>query len=116
MVKNCNVKPIAKVWLIDPVKQSVSQIDNFHIPSLVSEIVGDDAECYKFDNNDNVVWMTDTNSNSRYAYYWEGMPYPFDVKRYSKALVVSLGPNYWDTDAILVFVRFYDRKNAWGDV
>jgi hypothetical protein len=60
--------------------------------------------------------MSDTGTNSRYAYYWEGMSYPFDVKRYSKALVVSLGPNYWDIDAILDYLPFYDRKNPWGDV
>ena len=44
------------------------------------------------------------------------MSYPFDVKRYSKALVVSLGPDYLDTDTILDYLRFYDRRNLWGDV
>jgi hypothetical protein len=72
----------------------------------VSEIVGYDAECYKLDNNDNVVWMSDTDTNLRSAYYLEGLPYPFNVKRYSKALLVSLGPNYWDMDAILDYLRF----------
>jgi hypothetical protein len=116
MIKKLNVKPNARVWVIDPVQQRVSEIDSAHIESLISEIVGDDAESFKLDNHDNVVWMSDTDTNSRYAYYWEGMLYPFDVKRYSKALVVSLGPDYWDTDTILDYLRFYDRKNAWGDL
>jgi hypothetical protein len=109
------IKPPTKVWLIDPVKQSIAEIDNPHIPSLVSETVGDDAECFKLDNNDNVVWMSDTDTNKRFAYYWDGMPYPFDVKRYSNALVVSLGPKYWDTDAISDWLCWYDKNNVWGD-
>src|ERR1700732_2949677 len=109
-------KPTAKVWLIDPVKQKISEIDSLNIPSLVGETLGDDVECFKLDNNNNVVWMTDTDSNPRYAYFWDAMPYPFDVKRYSKALVVSLGPNYWSTETIESYLRFFDRLNAWGDV
>lgn len=109
-------QPSAKVWLIDPVKQSVAEIDNAHIPSLVSQLVGDDAECYKLDGKQNVVWMTDTDTNARYAYYFEGMDYPFSVKRYSKALVVILGPNYWDLDTIGDWLRWFDKKNVWGDI
>ena len=76
-------KLIPKVWLIDPVKQSVTQIDTPDIPSLIAETVGEGGDCYKLDNSGNVVWMSDADSNSRYAYFWEGMPYPFDVRRYS---------------------------------
>ena len=64
---------------------------------------------------ENVCWMTDTDSHSRYAYFWEGMCYPFDVKRYSKALVVSLGPNFWDIETINSYLRFFDKMNPWGD-
>jgi hypothetical protein len=104
------------VFLIDPVHRAVFEIENAHIPSLVSEIVGEDAECYKLDSHDNVLWMSHTNTNPRYAYFWEGMPYPFEVKRYSKALVLCLGSNPWDIDTIKDYVRFYDKKNPWGDV
>ena len=98
-------KLTAKVWLIDTVKQSIREIDNPNIPSLVAEVLGGDSECFNLDNNSNVVWMTDTDSNSRYAYFWEAMPVLFDVKRYSKALVVSLGPNYWCTETIEDWLR-----------
>jgi hypothetical protein len=109
-------KPVTKVWLIDPVKRSVAEIENHHIPSLVSETVGDDAECYKLDNHDNVVWLSDTDTNKRYAYYFEGMDFPFDVRRYSKAIVISLGPNFWDIDTIESYLRFFDKQNIYGDV
>lgn len=108
-------KPAPKAWLINPVTESVTEIDNPHMPSLIGEI-GDDAEVYKLDNNNNVVWMTDTDSNLRYAYFWEGMCYPFSEKRYSKAIVESMGPNYWDIETIKDYLRFYDRKNVWGDI
>jgi hypothetical protein len=108
------IKPPTKVWLIHPVKQSVSEIDNPHIPSLVSETVGDDAECFKLDNNDNVIWLSDTDTRKRYAYYFEGIPYPFSLKRYSNALVVSLGPKYWSIEAIEEWLVWFDRKNVWG--
>jgi hypothetical protein len=109
------IKPSTKVWVIDPVKQSITEIDNPHLPSLVSETVGDDAECFKLDNNDNVIWLSDTDTNKRYAYYLEGMPYPFSVRRYSNALVVSLGPKYWDVETISGWIVWYDRKNPYGD-
>jgi hypothetical protein len=105
----------AKVFLIEPVHQSISQLHSANIPSLVSETVGEDAECYKLDSADNVVWMTLTKTNNRYAYFFEGMPYPFEEKHYSKALVVSLGPHYWDVDTILDYLRWYDQRNLWGD-
>jgi hypothetical protein len=105
-----------KVWLLDPVKRSVVEIDNHHISSLISENVGEDADCFKLDNHDNVVWLSDTDTNSRYAYFFEGMDPPLDVKRYSKALVISLGPQYWDTATILDWLRWYDKRNPWGDV
>jgi hypothetical protein len=88
-----SAKPNTKVWVIDPVKQTVSEIDNPNIPSLVAETVGDNADCFKLDGKQNVVWMSDTDTNARYAYFWEGMDYSFSVKRYSKALVVSLPSN-----------------------
>jgi hypothetical protein len=109
-------KQIAKVWVIDPIRQSVSEISNPHLPSLVDETCGDDSECYRLDGTQNIVWMSDTDTNARYAYFFEGMCYPFDVKRYSTALVVSLGPNYWSTETIEDYLRFFDKKNIYGDV
>lgn len=108
-------KQTTKVWLIDPVKRSVSEMDNQNIPSLVSETVGEDADCFTLDTHNNVLWMSDTDTNSRYAYFFEGMDYPFDVKRYSKALVVSLGPNYWDLATIMDWLRWYDKNDPWAD-
>ena len=105
--KATNPKPNpAKAWIIDPTKQSISEVSNPDMHSLVVESVGEDADCYKLDNNSNVVWMSDVDTNSRYAYYWEGMDYPFSVKHYSKALVVSLGPNYWDVETIADYLRW----------
>jgi hypothetical protein len=82
---------------------------------LIAETVGEEGDCYKLDNGGNVVWMSDADINSRYAYFWEGMPYPFNVRRYSKALVISEGPHYWDLATIMDWLRWYDKKNIWGD-
>ena len=110
-------KSRAKVWLIDPIFQSISEVHTRHLESFIAENVGADAECYKLDNNDNVVWMSDIDTNARYAYFWE-MPSPFDFKRYSRALVVSLYPNdaaesNWDLATIRDYLRWYDKKRTW---
>jgi hypothetical protein len=33
----------------------------------------------------------------------------------SKALVISLGPHFWDTETILDWLRWYDRRNIYDD-
>lgn len=110
-------KPItAKVFIIDPVTQSITAVDNPHIPSLIDEIVGVDADCFKLDSHDNVTWLSDIDTNNRFGYYWEGMDYPFNVRRYSKALVVSLGPRFWDAETITDWIRWHDKLNPWEDV
>jgi hypothetical protein len=108
-------KPVAKVWTINPVCQLVTEISNPNLPSLVDETCGDDAECYRLDGTQNVVWMSDTDTNSRYVYYWQ-MPYPFAVRRYSKALVVILGPDYWSVETISEWLEWYDKRNLYSDV
>jgi hypothetical protein len=105
-----------RAWLINPINQTITEIDSPHLPSLISETVGQDAEAYKLDNNNNVCWMSETDTSSRYAYFWEGMDYPFSEKRYSKAVVESMGSNYWSTETILDYLRFFDKKNIYGDV
>jgi hypothetical protein len=105
----------AKAWIIDPETKSITEIQEPNMKLLVPEIVGDDAESFNLDNNDNVVWLSDTDTNERYAFYFE-MPYPFDVRRYSKGLVVSLGPAYWSEEAIQNWLVWYDKENVCGDV
>jgi hypothetical protein len=108
-------KLTARAWVIDPLLQSITEMKHPYMPALIEPIVGLDAECYKLDGKQNVVWMSDIDTNKRWAYYWEGMDYPFNIKRYSKALVVSLGPQYWDIDTIADYLRWHDKKNPWGD-
>lgn len=97
----------AKAWIIDPETQSITEKQEPNMKLLIPEIVGDDAECFKLDNHDNVLWCSDTDTYERYAYYFE-MPYPFNVRRYSKGLIISLGPTYWDEDTIKDLLRWYD--------
>jgi hypothetical protein len=80
--------------------------------------VGDDADCLPLDNHDNVLWYSDTATNPRYAYYFERMNDPFNIRRYSKGLIISLAPAkaaHWDEDTIREWLRFYDKQNIWGD-
>jgi hypothetical protein len=105
-----------RAWLINPVNQSATEVDSLNLASLIDETVGNDAEAYKLDNSENVCWMSNTDTNSRYAYFWEGMCSPFDYKRYSMAIVESMGPDYWSLETISDYLRFYDKENVWGDV
>ena len=112
-------KPLpVKAWIIDPQKQKV--IERPVEPrekweSLIDEVVGDFAECYKLDNFGNALWCTDEDTNERYAWYFEGM-LGLKQRRYSKGLVVSLGPVYWDQATIEDWLCWHDEQNFWGDV
>jgi hypothetical protein len=108
-------KPAAKAWVIDPIERSITPRHEKHIESLVSEIVDEDAEYFDLDLNV-IWWCSNTDTNDRYAYYFERIGDPFSVRRYSKGLIISVGPKYWDEDAIKNGLRWYDRQNIWGDV
>ena len=110
-----SLKP--KAWIIDPEKQTITerQVSAREWESLISEIVGDDAEPFTLDNYGNKLWYSDTDTNDRYAYYI-GMVPPSDVRRYSKGLIISLGPIYWNEDTIRDWLCWYDKQNVWGDV
>ena len=58
----------AKAWIINPEDQSITEVEEPNMKSLVPEIVGDDAEPFKLDNHNNVVWLSDTDTNDRYAF------------------------------------------------
>lgn len=82
------------------------------MPYLISDVVGEHAECYPLDNHDNVLWYSNVPTNPRFAYYFEGM-IVLEVPRFSKALVVSLGPVYWDENTLRDWLQFYDKKNPY---
>ena len=76
----------SKAFIIDSVHQTISQMNNPNVQALITEIVGIDAEQYNLDNHDNFVYVSDTNTNSRYAYYFEGMISELEEKRYSQGV------------------------------
>ena len=83
---------------------------------MISQVLGDDAECYTLDGRDNVIWLPDPSSIERYAFFLEGMDYPFNVRRYSKAVIVGLGDNPWGSDTIAGYLRWFVAGNSWGDM
>jgi hypothetical protein len=62
-------KPPVKAWIIDPENQSITEteLNSGKIDSLVCEIVGDDAESFRLDNYNNMLWFSETDTNDRYA-------------------------------------------------
>lgn len=106
-------KSYSKVWLIDPETRTISERDSQDLPSLIPDEVGADAECLRLDGRDHVLWVSDTDTNFRHAYYFEGMDHSFNVRRFSKAVLVSMGENRWDVDTIRDYLRWYDRNRVW---
>jgi hypothetical protein len=99
-----------RAWEIDPVTQSVTPQEYERIKPIISEIVGVDAKALRLDNSDNVVWVSEVPTNSRYAYYFERMGGMFSNRRYNKGLIISLGPTAWDEDAIEYYLRIFDKR------
>ena len=110
MNKHTKENERARVWEIDPVARSITPREPEHIPDLVSEVVGPGAEWLKLDNNDNGMWVGNTPTNPRYAYYLERMGPPYCERRYSKALIISVGEPPFDAESIRYFLRIYDKR------
>jgi hypothetical protein len=103
---------MTKAWIIDPETQSITEKESRpqEIGSLISEVVGEGAECCKLDLCGNAMWYSDTDTNDRFAYVVEGMGHPLCVLHYSKGLIISLGPAYLDKDTIRTWISWHDES------
>lgn len=63
-------RKLSKAYIIDPETQTITSREEYHIQSLIDEVVGDDAEPLQLDLYGNTVWVSDSDRNNRYAYYF----------------------------------------------
>jgi hypothetical protein len=108
-----------RAFIINPVARSITPVDRGEpVESLIDKIVGLDAVSEPLDKFNNVWWYSDTDTTSPAGYYFEriGIP-PFCTRRFSYGLIVSLGPtDQWNEDTIAFYLRWYNKKNVWGDL
>ena len=102
-----------KKWVIDPAKQTFTERTEERLDDLIDEVLGNEYDCLPLDSNTD-LYCSDTPTNPRYAYYFCRTVEPFSMRRYNRGLIVSRGP--WDETTCKEWVRFYDKKNIWGDL
>ena len=110
MNKDTKENQRAKVWEINPETRSITPREPEHIPDLISEVVGPDAKFLELDNNDNVIWVSNTPTNPRFAFYFEMMGPPYCERRYNQGLIISLGSPPWDSGSIHYYLRIFDKR------
>ena len=101
-----------KAWLIDPVTQKVSLQEYEQVKPMIPQLVGPDAEAYKLDFYDNILWASDIPTNGRFAFFCERMFGPFSERRYNRGLIICLGATVppWDPETLKHYIRVYDRQ------
>jgi hypothetical protein len=100
-----------RAFIVDPIAQSITEAEypKGRLEQLIEEVVGESAESFSLDQNC-ILWASDVNTNERFAFYFERMLYPFNVRRYSKALIVSMGPDFWSVETVREWLRFVTKE------
>jgi hypothetical protein len=111
-------EPLLKcILVIDPRKQSIAQVDDTDLTSLIDSYLGDTGVDKLQLDHDNTIWFSDKKISNRYAWYFEGLATgEYEVRRYGYGIIVGFGENTaWDKVTLVDYLRWFDRQNVWGD-
>jgi hypothetical protein len=108
---------LKRILVIDPRNQSIKEVDDVDLPSLIDSLLGDVGVDRLQLDHDNAVWFSNKKVSGRYAWYLEGMATgEYEVRRYCMGILVGFGERTaWDEVTLLDYLRFYDKLNPWGD-
>jgi hypothetical protein len=109
---------LKRLLVIDPRNQSIREVDDVDLPSLIDSLLGDTGVDNLQLDHDNSIWYSDKVVSSRYAWYLEGMATgEYEIRRYCMGILVGFKEDKaWDKTTLLDSLRFYDKQNPWGDV
>jgi hypothetical protein len=68
-------------------------------------------------DHENAMWFSDKKVSNRFAWFFEGMATgEYEERRYCMGILVGFGEKTaWDEATLLDWLRWYDRKNLYGD-
>lgn len=106
-----------RILVIDPRNQTISEVDDIDLASLIDSLLGDTGVDRLQLDHDNAVWFSDRNVSDRYGWYFEGMATgEYEVRRYCVGILVGFKEKAWDEVTLLDYLRWYDLRNPWGYV
>jgi hypothetical protein len=107
-----------RILVIDPRNQSIREVDDVDLPSLIDSLLGDTGVDNLQLDRDNSIWYSDKVASNRYAWYLEGLATgEYEVRRYCMGILVGFKEDKaWDKATLLDYLRFYDKHNLYGDV
>jgi hypothetical protein len=111
-------KMLKRLLVIDPRNQTVTEVDDTDLPSLIDFLLGDTGVDNLQLDHDNSIWYSTRKIGDRYAWYLEGMATgEYEVRRYCMGILVGFKEDKaWDKATLLDYLRFYDKYNSWRDV
>src|SRR4029077_18565568 len=104
---------LKRILLIDPRNQSISEVDDIDLASLIDMHLGDQGVDNLQVDHDNSIWFYNRTVSDRYAWYLEDMATgEYEERRYCKGILVGFKEDKaWDRLTLLDFLRWYDREN-----
>jgi hypothetical protein len=107
-----------RILVIDPRNQSIREVDDSDLPSLIDSLLGDTGVDNLQLDHDNAIWYSDKVVSNRNAWYLEGLATgEYEVRRYCMGIHVGFKEGKaWDKTTLLDYLRFYDKYNLYGDV
>jgi hypothetical protein len=109
---------LKRILLIDPRNQSITEVDDIDLASLIDLHLGDIGVDNLQLDHDNAVWYSNRTVSNRYAWYFEGLATgQYEERRYCMGIMVGFKKGKaWDRATLLDYLRWFDKQNVWGDV
>jgi hypothetical protein len=109
---------LKRILLIDPRNQSITEIDDTDLASLIDIHLGDQGVDHLQLDHDNSCWYSNRTISNRYAWYFEGMATgEYEERRYCMGIMVGFKEGKaLDKATLLDYLRWYDKQNIYGGV
>ena len=101
---------LKRILLIDPRKQSITEVDDTDLTSLIDLHLGDQGVDNLQLDHDNSIWYSEQKVSDRYAWYLEGLATGlYEERRYCMGIMVGFKEDMaWDKITLLDYLRWYD--------
>jgi hypothetical protein len=106
------IKKPKRAWHIDPVNQTITEIEFNNENQLLDEMVGPGRCAYNFDNFSTIYW--DPEKAGTRAFYFENMVLEdFSERKFSNGIIIANSDdNLIDADELNYWLRFVDTTSG----
>jgi hypothetical protein len=104
---------LKRILLIDPRNQSITEVDDTDLASLIDIHLGDQGVDRLQLDHDNSIYYSDRKASSRFAWFLEGLATgEYEERRYGLGIMVGFKKDRaWDKITLLDFLRWYDKSD-----